>query len=288
MTRVALLGLGIMGGGMAANLLKQGFALTVYNRTREKAEPLAQLGAQIADTPREAAQDADVIVSMVGDDAASRAVWQGEDGALTGLKSGAVLVECSTLTPEWIVELAGLASQAGGKFLDAPVLGSKGSAANGELTLLVGGDAETLESVRPVLEAISSRIAHLGVVGSGATYKLINNMMAAVHIAALAEGLALAERAGLDIEKIAPLITTGAVNSNIVKGKLPRMMEHRYEDTEFALKWMQKDVRYALELGAGFDASLKTVQAALEVVQSALDKGYGEADFAATVEGVRK
>jgi 3-hydroxyisobutyrate dehydrogenase len=288
MQKVALLGLGIMGGGMAANLLKGGFSVNVYNRTRSKAEPLAAQGAQIAETPRQAAQDADVIVAMVGDDEASRSVWLGDDGALAGAKSGAVLVECSTLTTEWVRELATRAADRGCKFLDAPVTGSKAAAANGKLTLLVGGDAATIEAVRPVLEAISSRIAHLGPNGAGATYKLINNMMAAVQIAALSEGLALAERAGLNIEQLVPLINEGAINSGVVKGKLPRILEHRYDDADFALKWMQKDVRYALELGEAFEMSLKTAQAALEVIQAARDKGYGDMDFAATAEGVRK
>jgi 3-hydroxyisobutyrate dehydrogenase len=288
MQKVALLGLGIMGGGMAANLLKGGFALSVYNRTRERAEPFAAQGAQIADTPRQAAQDADVILAMVGDDDASRAVWLGDDGALANVKTGATLIECSTLTPEWVRELAMQAAAKGCKFLDAPVTGSKAAAANGQLTLLVGGDAETLEAVLPVLEAISSRIAHIGPTGAGATYKLINNMMAAVHVAALGEGLALAERAGLNIEALMPLINDSAINSLVVKGKLPRMVAHNYDDTDFALKWMHKDVRYALGLGSTFDVPLKTAQAAFDVIQAAREKGFDDMDFAATAEGVRK
>ena len=288
MQKVALLGLGIMGSGMASNLLKSGFALTVYNRTRERAEPFAAQGATVADTPRQAAQGADVVIAMVGDDDASRAVWLGDDGALAGVKAGATLIECSTLTPEWVRELAMQAVAKGCKFLDSPVTGSKAAAANGQLTLLVGGDAETLEAVRPVLEAVSSRIAHIGPTGAGATYKLINNMMAAVHIAALGEGLALAERAGLDIEALVPIINDSAINSLVVKGKLPRMVAHNYDDTDFALKWMHKDVRYALGLGSTFDVPLKTVQAAFDVIQAAREKGYDDMDFAATAEGVRK
>lgn len=287
MQKVGLLGLGIMGGGIAQNVLSHGFPLTVYNRTRAKAEPFAAAGAQIADTPAQAAQDADVIIAMVGDDAASRDVWLGDDGALATAKAGAVIVECSTLTPEWVRELADAAEARGLKFLDAPVSGSKDAAANGQLVLFVGGDAETLELVRPVLEAFSRSIAPLGPIGAGATYKLINNMMAAVHVAALAEGLALAERAGLNMEQLVPLLNNGAVNSTIVRGKLPRMVEHRYDNTDFALKWMQKDVRYALALGDAFGLDLKTVQAADDVLRAAGDKGFGEMDVAAAAEGVR-
>lgn len=287
MQQVALLGLGIMGSGMAGNLLKKGFPLTVYNRTRAKAEPFATEGARIADSPAEAAEGADVILSMVGDDNASRAVWLGEHGALSRAKTGAVAIECSTLTTDWIRELAQLAAERGCKFLDVPVTGSKAAAADGKLTLLVGGGAETLEAVRPVLEAFGSTIAHLGPIGAGATYKLINNMMAAVQLAALAEGLALAERVGLNLEALVPLINNGAINSNMVKGKLPRMIEQRYDNPDFMLKWLEKDVRYALELGEASHAPLKTVQAALEIIRAARDKDLGELDMAATFEGAR-
>src|SRR6266508_2922425 len=139
MNKVAFLGLGIMGGGMAQNLLKAGFPLTVYNRTRAKADPLAALGARVAGTPREAAANADIVIAMVGDDMASRAVWLGADGALAGARAGAVLVECSTLSLEWVRELAGLASERKLDFLDSPVTGSKDAAAAGELKLMVGG-----------------------------------------------------------------------------------------------------------------------------------------------------
>lgn len=287
MQQVALLGLGIMGSGMAGNLLRKGFPLMVYNRTREKADPFVAQGARVADTPAEAAEGADVILSMVGDDEASRAVWLGENGALSRVKSGAVAVECSTLTLDWVRELAQTAAARGCKFLDAPVTGSKAAAAEGKLVLLVGGDASTFQDVRPALEAVSSTIAHLGPVGAGATYKLINNMIAAVQVAALAEGLALADAAGLNLEALAPLINNGAINSNIVRGKLPRMLEHRYDDPDFALKWLQKDVGYALKLGEAFGAPLETVHAALKVISAARDKGLGEMDMAAVAEGAR-
>src|SRR5215831_5878176 len=162
---VAILGLGIMGGGMADNLLKAGFPLSVYNRTRAKAEPFAARGARVAATPCQAANEADVILSMIGDDEASRNMWLGDDGALAGAKSGAILVECSTLTPDWVRDLAKQAADRGMQFLDSPVLGSKPAAASGTLRLLVGGEAGVLESARPVLSAISNDIVHLGPVG---------------------------------------------------------------------------------------------------------------------------
>lgn len=287
MTHVALLGLGIMGGGMADNLLKKGFSLTVYNRTRAKAEPFAAQGAQVAETPRQAAEGADVIIAMVGDDPASRAVWLGDDGALGGARPGAVLVECSTLSPDWVREWAGLGAARGCPCLDAPVTGSREAAWNGQLRLFIGGDPAVVEQIRLVLEAFSSQVHLLGENGAGATWKLINNMMIAVQVAALAEAVALTEAAGLDIEQVSQLILNGPGGSGIIKMKLPRMMEKRYEDTDFSLRWMQKDTEYALALGSAFDVPLASVQAARDVLAAGLDK-LSDFDFAAVVEVVRK
>lgn len=287
MTQVALLGLGIMGGGIASNLLKKGFTLAVYNRTRAKAEPFAAQGARVADTPRQAADGADVIIAMVGDDDASRAVWLGDDGALNVAKPGAVLVECSTLSLDWVREWAGLGAARGLACLEAPVSGSKDAAANGQLRLFVGGDSAAIEQVRPVLEAFSSQINLMGALGAGATWKLINNMMIAAQVAALAEAVALAETAGLNMELVNQLLLNGPGASGIVKGKLPRMLEKRYADTEFSLRWMQKDIRYALALGEAFGVSLATVEGAREVFTAGLGN-LGDQDFSAVVEVLRK
>ncbi len=287
MERIALIGLGIMGSGMAANWLDKGFDLIVYNRTLSKTEPFAAKGAQVARTPREAAEQAGVVVTMVGDDAQSQAVWTGEQGVLAGAKAGTLLIECSTLAPDWVRELGALAAAQGCDFLDAPVTGSKPQAAAGQLNLFVGGEAAALEKARPALEAISRTISHLGPVGAGATWKLINNMMAAVQLAALAEGLTLAEKAGIDMQQAAQLIGASASGSPIVNGKLPRMMEQRYGDTDFSLQWMHKDVRYALGLAGQFGLHLPTAQAAETIYEKAESQGLGEQDFASVYEGVR-
>src|SRR5689334_1273031 len=180
--QIAVLGLGIMGNGIARNLLKAGLPLSVYNRTRAKAEPLAALGARVASTPREAAAGADSVIAMVGDDSASRAIWLGEDGALAVASATAVLIECSTLSLEWVRELAGRCAALGLDFLDAPVTGSKEAAEAGQLKLMIGGDSAALERARPVLEAISTQVIHFGPSGAGALIKLINNMMVAAQV----------------------------------------------------------------------------------------------------------
>jgi 3-hydroxyisobutyrate dehydrogenase len=284
MDKVALLGLGIMGRGVAANLLKAGYPLTVYNRTPERAAPFAEQGARVAATPRQAAAGADVVIAVVGDDAASRALWLGDDGILAGAQPGTALIEFSTLSPDWVRELGALAAERGCSFLDAPMSGSKDAAANAQIRLWVGGDAETFARVKPVLAAVSRDQTRLGDVGAGAVWKLINNSMMAVQAAALAESLATARAAGMDMNEVEKLILGGAGASVIVQGKLPRMLAERYDDTDFALKWMEKDARYAVEMASALGLSLETVKGALMLYEQAHARGFGDADFAAVLK----
>ena len=283
MQRVAILGLGIMGGGMAANWLAKGFAVSVWNRTRAKAEALAGKGAKIAATPREAATGAEFIFAMVADDDASRSVWLGADGALAGAKRGAIGVESSTLTPDWIRELARQAQAKGVGFLDAPVGGSRSAAASGELRFFVGGDPQTYEAARPALAAVGAKMDLLGPVGAGATWKLINNQLAAGQIAALAEALAVAKKAGFRDEQISELILGGAPASPIVKLKLPRMLAQDFEPTDFALSLMLKDARYATALAEALGAPADMIASAAKAFERADAKGLGDKDIAAVI-----
>ena len=208
-TKVAFLGLGTMGGGMATNLLKAGFSLTVYNRTSAKAQPLVNAGARLASSPADAAKGASIVLAMLADDAASRNVWLGADGALAAADLGAILIESSTVSPAWIAELAAAAAQRGLQFLDAPVTGSRMQAESGQLSFLVGGNEAALAAVMPVLQTMSKEVLHLGPVGSGAKLKLINNFLCGVQIASLAEGLAWIERSGLDREQALEFLKIG-------------------------------------------------------------------------------
>ena len=266
---------------MAANWLAKGFDLTVWNRTRAKAGPLSQRGAKIAATPRAAAEGADFVFAMVADDAASRAVWLGVDGALAGLRPGAVAVESSTLTPGWVRELGVHARAKGCGFLDAPVGGSRQAAASGELRLFVGGDAATLETARPALAAVGTAISLLGPTGAGATWKLINNQLIATQTAALAEALDVAQKAGFRPEQISELILARAAASPIVKGKLQRMIEREFDGTDFALYLMLKDARYATALAESVGAPADMISGAEKAFARAYAKGLGDKDFAA-------
>ena len=286
-TRVAMIGLGLMGTGMARRLLGAGFPLAVWNRNPERAKALAAEGAHVAATPRDAAARADVVVSLVADDAASRAVWLGDDGALAGATRGAVLVESSTLTVGWIGQLFREVAARGCELLDAPVTGSKPHAASGELVFLVGGSAAALEIARPALTAMSRAILHVGASGRGALLKLVNNFMCGVQAASLAEALALIERSGLDRAKSLELLTTGAPGSPLVKTLSARMTARDYTPN-FLLRLMAKDLAYALAEGRKYGLALATVASALEVVDQAVAAGNGEEDFSALVEPLRR
>jgi 3-hydroxyisobutyrate dehydrogenase len=285
--RIAFLGLGIMGGGMARNLLTKGFPLTVFNRNAEKSKPFANEGAHVAGSPREVAENADVIVSMVADDNAARSLWLGRTGALAGAKPGTICIECSTVTVNWVRELAAVATQKKCEFLDSPVTGSKNQAAGGELNFLVGGDSTTLEKARPVLAAMGKTITHLGPTGSGAMIKLINNFVCGVQVASLAEALTMIERSGLDRAKALEILTLGAPGSPIVRTVASRMTAPDFTPN-FLLRLMAKDIGYAIEEGGKLSVELVTAKAALEDFQKAIAAGLGEKDIAAIVEPFRK
>jgi 3-hydroxyisobutyrate dehydrogenase len=285
--RIAFLGLGIMGSGMARRLLVNGFPLTVFNRNLEKAKSFAAEGAHVAGSPREAAAQADVIFSMVADDVASRSLWLGENGALAAVKPGTVCIECSTVTVNWVRELSSAVGALGCEFLDAPVTGSKTQAAAGELNFLVGGDSATLERARPVLAAMSKAIVHLGPAGSGALLKLINNFVCGVQVASLAEAMAMIERSGLDRARALEILTGGAPGSPLVKTVAGRMTTPDFMPN-FLLRLMAKDLGYAIQEGGKLSVELLTATAALEEFQRAIATGHADKDIAAVVEPFRQ
>jgi 3-hydroxyisobutyrate dehydrogenase len=286
-TPVALLGLGTMGIGMAANLLKAGFPLTVYNRTAAKAEPLAAQGALVAKTPAEAANGAAVILSMVSDDAASREMWTGNNGALAAAAPGTVLIECSTLSPAWVKELAKSAAERGLELLDAPVTGSRVQAETGQLLFLVGGSDAALAKATPALRAMSKDIIHLGPTGSGATMKLLNNFLCGVQVASLAEGLAWLERSGLDRDKALAVLKNGAPGSPLLANVSARMVNRDY-NVNFFLKLMSKDLDYARQTAQQEGVELTTAATARALFESAARRGFSDKDMSSVVEPLRK
>ena len=281
--RVALLGLGIMGSGMAGRLLFANFPLTVYNRNAEKTKPFISAGATAANSPREAASGAEIVIGMVADDNASRAIWLGENGALAGAMREAILVEASTLSVGWISELAAAATQRGCELLDAPVTGTKSHATAGELLFLVGGSAKALNKVRSALAAMSREIVHLGPTGSGAFLKLINNFLCGAQAASLAEAVSLIGKSSLDRDKALSILTNGAPGSPLLKAIAARATARDFTPN-FLLRLMAKDLSYAAAEGQRCGAELRTAAIAEEIFRQAIAKGYGDQDFAAVIE----
>ncbi|MBX3253583.1 MAG: NAD(P)-dependent oxidoreductase [Chitinophagaceae bacterium] len=262
MQKIALLGLGNMGSGIALSLLRSGSQLAVWNRSREKGQPVLEAGAVWAVTPAEAAQNADIVIAMLADDTASREVWLGERGALRQMKPGAFVIECSTLSLKYVKELSAAAAAGGLRYIDCPVTGIPDAAAQGKLTLLVGADAADLEACRTILQTFSATIRYFGNIGTGTMYKLIINLMGAVQIAGLAEGIAMAEKLGLNRNEVMAAMEDSAAASPQVVRYVRKMGEKKFAGLPaFTVQLRHKDAVYALDLAkeAGFDPKLGAV-----------------------------
>ncbi len=286
--KIAFLGTGIMGAGMALNLLKAGYPVTVYNRTVAKTQPLVEAGASRADTPRQAVDAADIIIVIVGDDDSSRQVWLGEAGILAGSpKPNAIAIESTTLSVGWVQELHQALSDRGLRFIDSPVTGGRSGAENGTLTLLVGAEASVLAAARPVMERYSQHIIHFGGPGSGTAYKLVVNLMVATQAAALAEGILLAQKSGLDMSKVIEGLTSGAVASPLVKAYAGRMADGEHDQVNFSARWMHKDAAYALKMAAEMGQAVPTSAMAVQLYQLALSRDLADKNMSVVVEALR-
>ena len=248
MAQIGFIGLGRMGHGMAGRYLDNGFTVAVWNRSRAKAADLIARGARWAESPADAAEGAEAIVSMVADDEASRAVWLGKQGAATTAKPGTLAIECSTVSYRYALDLARDLRGRGLTYIDSPVTGLPDAAASGKLTLLVGAEPADLERARPYLAPLSSTIRHFGPVGAGTVYKLINNLMGAIQIAGIAEGLAIAEQAGLDMKLVLEAIETGVAASPQVLRHSKRMVARDFAGATFTAALRHKDAAYAVAL----------------------------------------
>jgi 3-hydroxyisobutyrate dehydrogenase len=248
MRQVACIGLGRMGHGMAGRYLDAGFQVALWNRSKAKADDLIGRGARWAASPADAATGADAVVTMVADDEVSRNVWLGKDGAAAAMKKGALAIECSTVSYRHALDMSRELNSRGLTYIDCPVTGLPSTAASGELTLLVGADPADLETARPFLMPISSTIRHFGPIGTGTVYKLINNLLGAIQIASLAEGLAIAEQAGLDMKLVVEAVATGAAASPQVIRHSRRMAARDFADIGFTPTLRLKDAVYAIAL----------------------------------------
>ena len=270
MPSVAFIGLGRMGHGMAGRYLDAGFSVAVWNRSKAKAEDLIARGARWASSPADAADGADAVVTMVADDEASRSVWLGKDGAATTMKAGSLAIECSTVSHQHALDMARELRGRGLVYIDCPVTGLPQAASSGKLTLLVGAEPADLDRAKPYLAPIGDVIRHFGAVGTGTVFKLINNLMGAVQIASLAEGVAMAEQAGLDMNLVAEALATGAVASPQVIRHSKRMVARDFSGASFTSALRHKDAAYAVKLAESLLANTPLVgQAAVEAYAKA-------------------
>jgi len=277
MSRIAFLGLGNMGIGMAGRLLQAGHAVSVYNRTASKAGALVSAGARLCATPRDACDGVDAVFSMTADDISSRAIWLGEDGALAGhLAPGAFAIECSTLSHDWVMDLAGKCAALRLRYVDSPVTGLPDSAAAGTLTLLVGADPADLDAVRSLLSPLSQNIVHFGLVGAGTAYKLMINLIGAVQIASAAEGMAMAQRAGLDMKVVVEAIATSQAASPQVVRNVRRMAADDHDrNIAFTPVLRLKDVDYALQLARQLGMNAPFGAVAQDGLRRLIEMGFG-------------
>jgi 3-hydroxyisobutyrate dehydrogenase-like beta-hydroxyacid dehydrogenase len=285
--KVAFLGLGIMGSRMAANLCRAGFEVHAWNRTRARAEELAEAhGALVADTPAQAASAAGLAITMVVDSPQVETVLFGPDGAAEGLGDGGLAVDMSTIAPSASRSLGERLKTRGIAFLDAPVTGSKPKAEDGTLTIMVGGETASFERTRPLFEAMGKLVLHVGPQGHGSMVKLINNTIAAVNTAALAEGINLGRRAGVDLDKLLEVVGAGSGASAMLDLKARPIIERDYEPL-FKLGHMLKDVRHCLAEARELGADLRVATAAAALYAEADGAGHYDDDFAAVAESVR-
>ena len=280
MAEVGFVGLGVMGGGVAKRLLDAGHGVTVWNRTREKADPLIEAGARWADGPRAVADASEYAFTMVTNTAAVRAVCDGPEGILAGLGPGKVYVDMSTASPANTRALAEQVEQLGASMLDAPVSGSVITLEQGKLSIMVGGDAESFERVRPVLEAIGPKVFHLGPNGTAVTMKIAINLSLAVQMLAFSEGVLLAEKSGIPREQAVEVMLASVIASPMVTYRGPFVLEQP-DEAWFDCRMMQKDMNLALELGRELEVPLPTTAVTNEFLTAANAMGIGDKDFAA-------
>jgi 3-hydroxyisobutyrate dehydrogenase-like beta-hydroxyacid dehydrogenase len=284
MRTVGFIGLGTMGFPMAENLLKKGFTVVAYNRTSSKAEALAELGAAAVSAPRDVLRgDADTVITMLGDDRSVEDVYYGSDGILSGIRPGVTVIDCSTVSPGLVRRIAHDLEDRHADFLDAPVTGSKPAAISGTLLFMVGGKAEALERVRDVLLAMGSKIVHMGATGSGAQTKLAHNAMVGIHAAALAEGLSIAAKAGLDPEKFLEIVRGGAANSRQAELKGDKILDRDFSN-QFSLKLMLKDLILVSGLANELRVPTPLLENAKSVFQMGYGKGYGDLDLCSVIQ----
>jgi len=286
MKQFGFIGLGIMGTAMARNLVKAGYPVTVWNRTMDKTGELEEIGASVAHSPAEVVARCDITFAMLADPSAARAVCFGEESVLAGMTTGKGYVDFSTVDAETSREIEAAVTARGGRFLEAPVSGSKKPAEDGTLIILAAGDRTLYDEALPCLEKLGKKILHLGEVGNGARMKIVVNMIMGGMMAAFCEGMALGEKADLNLADILGILDSGALANPMFRLKGAGILAGNYT-TAFPLKHMQKDLRLAVDLGDRLNQPLPCAATVNERFKDARKEGLGDEDFSALYKVVR-
>ncbi len=285
--KIAFIGMGTMGAPMALNILNAGYDVVVHNRHRDKEKPVAEAGAARAASPAEAADGADVVITCVSDTPDVRAILLGDNGVIEGAKEGTVVVDMSTISPSATREMADTLAKKGIRMIDAPVSGGSEGAQKGTLAIMIGGDPDDVEKVRPVLEAMGKTITHVGPIGSGQITKAINQVVIAATYLGVAEGMTLGMKAGLDMEKVVAAIAGGAAGSWVLDNRASFMVKNDYP-LGFRVRLHAKDLKIALEAARELGVTLP-VSAQVEQIESGLiGRGFGDEDVSAMARSIRE
>ena len=281
MKKIGVIGLGIMGHGMAVNFLKNGYELYVWNRSPQKADDLVKNGAKLCKTPKEVAQNSEMVFDVTANDESSKRVWTAEDGILNGAKKDSVLVASATLSTQWLDELAKKCEEQGYTFFDMPLTGSRPGAETGTLTLLVGGDEKKLKKIEPTLKAIAKNVVYFGPAGQGLRFKLLLNMLQAIHIIGYAEVLKIAKASGMNVNKVAD--TLAVRPGGIPTGQAREGFYKQPDPIGFSIEWLAKDLGYAKDFAGNLDTPM--LDDVLSKYRQLMDSGLGQTDWTNVNEG---
>lgn len=285
--RVGFIGLGIMGRGMAHNLLRAGFDLTVWNRTASRADELAAAGAKVAASPAALAEGCDIIFSCVSDTPDVRAVLLGEGGVIHRVAANALVVDMSTISPQATREIAAALGGRGAHFLDAPVSGGSEGAARGTLSIMVGGEAEQVARATPCFQAMGKTITHVGGHGAGQTVKLVNQILVVVNMLAVSEALVFAEASGADLEKALAAVTGGAAGSWMLANRGPQVLRRDWRPG-FTIDLQQKDLRLVLEAADQVGAPLIATSMVFHMYRTLQQAGLGHEGNHALIKALER
>jgi len=284
---ISYLGLGTMGSGMASNLLKAGYKLTVWNRSAEKCEPFARKGARVAETPADAVRDVDLVAYCLSNDQAVEEVVFGAKGILSGIKAGQIAMDMSTVLPATSLREQQAYAKRGVDFLDAPVFGSKNESAKAKLWIMAAGKRDAFQKVESVLQHLGQTVHYFGRNGNAAAMKLVGNLIVALELEALAEGLVLAQKAGLDLDSVMEVVKVADFRSPLLVSNGRNILKRDFS-TSFALKLMLKDASLIAKFGESLESPIPALRIVEKNLGSAVALGFGDENASALIKGLEK